>query len=149
MPGTPGKPPGTPGKAPAAPGGRSQQAGGGLKPGSLASSCKMNSGNLNMTVAPGVKSSSTVYRKFVFHIGQFCKDKNVDQSASCWPFLAEVARCNSNHFKSGASAGTIMETVALGRCPNAHDMAHCRTKHNLLSNTLMLELGAAPYFRPA
>ena len=107
----------------------------------------MNSGNLNMAVAPGMRSSSTADRKFVFHVIQFCKDKNVDQSASCWPYVAEVARCNSNHFRNGA--GMILETVALGRCPNTHDTTHCRAKHKLLSSALVLELGAAPYFRPA
>ena len=63
--------------------------------------------------------------------------------------MAEVARCNSNHFKRGAAAPALFDAVALARCPNAHDSAHCRTKHKLLSDALMLELGTAPYFRPA
>ena len=154
-PGTPGKPSGTPSKAPAAIGGGHAALDGGpkqassLKPGSLASSCKMNSGDLDMTVAPGVRSSSTTDRKFIIHVGQFCDDSNIDQNAVCWPFLAEVARCNSNHFKGIAGANTILDVVALARCPNAHDPTHCRTKHKLLSDALMLELGTAPYFRPA
>ena len=150
-----GNPSGTPGKAPAAIGGGhaalggGPQQAGGMKPGSLASSCKMNGGDLDMTVAPGVRSTSTTDRKFIIHVGQFCKDNNIDQNAVCWPFLAEVARCNSNHFKGIAGASTILDVVALARCPNAHDPTHCRTKHKLLSDALMLELGAAPYFRPA
>ena len=107
-----------------------------------------HSGDLDMAVAPGVRSSATTDRKFVFHVGQFCKDKDVDQNGVCWPYVAEVARCNSNYFKRVAGE-TCFEYVALGRCPYAHDSTHCRTKHNLLSDALMLELGAAPYFRPA
>ena len=150
MSGSPSSAPSKPSKAPATPGGRpTPNASGGLKPGSLAHSCKMVGSNLNMTVAPGVRSTHTTDRKFVCHVGQFCAAKNLDQNAVCWPFMAEVARCNSNHFNGVASAGTVMDTVALGRCPNAHDATHCRTKHKLLSNALMLELGAAPYFRPA
>ena len=109
----------------------------------------MNGGDLDMTVAPGVKSTYTTDRKFIIHVGQFCSDNNIDQNAVCWPFLAEVARCNSNHFKGIAGASTILDVVALARCPNAHDSTHCRTKHKLLSDALMLELGTAPYFRPA
>ena len=63
--------------------------------------------------------------------------------------MAEVARCNSNHFKGVAGAPTLFDAVALARCPNAHDSTHCRTEHKLLSGALMLELGTAPYFRPA
>ena len=154
-PGTPGTPSGTPGKAPAAVGGGYAAPGGGpkyagnLKPGSLAGSCKTNGGDLNMTVAPGVRSSSSTDRKFVIHVGQFCNDKKIDRNAICWPFMAEVARCNSNHFKRGAAAPALFDAVALARCPNAHDSTHCRTKHKLLSDALMLELGTAPYFRPA
>jgi hypothetical protein len=150
-----GNPPGTPGRAPAAtggshtaPGGGTQQ-GGGLKPGSLAGSCKMNSGDLNMTVAPGSSSTSTTDRKFIIHVDQFCKDNNIDQTAICWPFMAEVARCNGNHFKGNAGASTVRDLVALARCPNAHDPTHCRAKHRLLSNALMLELNTPTYFRSA
>ena len=152
-----GNPSGTPGKAPAAIGGGHAALGGGtqqtsgMKPGSLASSCKMtNSGDLNMTVAPGIHSSSTAtVRKFIIHVGQFCKDNNIDQNAVCWPFLAEVARSNGNHFNGSAGARPFLCVVALARCPNAHDPTHCRTKHKLLSDALMLELNTAPYFRPA
>ena len=109
----------------------------------------MNGGDLNMTVAPGVHSSSTTDRKFIIHVGQFCKDNNIDQNAICWPFLAEVARVNSNHFKGSAGARPILDVVALARCPNAHDPTHCRAKHRLLSDALMLELNTATYFRSA
>ena len=150
-----GNPPGTPGRVPAAIsgshaalGGGTQQAGG-LKPGSLASSCKMNGGDLNMTVAPGAHSSSTTDRKFIIHVGQFCKDNNIDQNAVCWPFLAEVARVNGNHFKGSAGARPVLDIVALARCPNAHDPTHCRAKHRLLSDALMLELNTPTYFRSA
>ena len=148
-----GNPPGTPGRAPAAiggghaaPGGGPQQAGG-MKPGSLASSCKMNGGDLNMTVAPGVHSSSTTDREFIIHVGQFCEDNDIDQDAICWPFMAEVARVNRNHFKGGTGARRILDDVAIARCPHARDPAHWRTKHMLLSNTLMLELNTPTYFR--
>jgi len=120
-----------------------------MKPGSLAGSCKMNGGDLNMTVAPGAHSSSTTDRKFIIHVGQFCKDNNIDQTATCWPYMAEVARCNGFHFKGSAGASTIFDIVALARCPNAHDPTHCRAKHRLLSNALMLELNTATYFRSA
>ena len=63
--------------------------------------------------------------------------------------MAEVARCNGNHFKRGAAAPALFDAVAIARCPNARDPAHWRTKHALLSDALMLELGTAPYFRPA
>ena len=148
-----GNPPGTPGRVPAAIGGNhaalggdTQQAGG-MKPGSLAGSCKMNGGDLNMTVAPGVHSSSTTDRKFIIHVGQFCEDNDIDQDAICWPFMAEVARVNSNHFKGGAGARRILDAVAIARCPHARDPAHWRTKHMLLSDTLMLELNTPTYFR--
>ena len=148
-----GNPPGTPGRVPtaiggnhAALGGDTQQAGR-MKPGSLAGSCKMNGGDLNMTVAPGAHSSSTTDRKFIIHVGQFCEDNDIDQDATCWPYMAEVARCNSNHFKGGAGARRMLDAVAIARCPHARDPAHWRTKHMLLSDTLMLELNTPTYFR--
>ena len=110
----------------------------------------MSGGDLNMTVAPGVRSSSTnPDRKYVFHVGQFCNDKNIDRNGSCWPFMAEMARCNGSHFKRGADAPALFDAVAIARCPHARDPAHWRTKHVLLSDTLMLEFGTIPYFRPA
>ena len=144
--------------APAPPGSANKRrrgagVGGGLRrmaPGSLAGSCNMSGGDLNMTVAPGVKSSSTTPdRKYVFHVDQFCNDKNIDRNSSCWPYMAEMARCNGSHFKRGADAPALFDAVAIARCPNARDPAHWSTKHVLLSDTLMLEFGTTPYFRPA
>ena len=123
-----------------------QQAGR-MKPGSLAGSCTMNGGDLNMTVAPGAHSSSTTDRKFVIHVGQFCEDNDIDQDATCWPYMAEVARCNSNYFKGGAGARRMLDAVAIARCPHARDPTHWRTKHMLLSDTLMLALNTPTYFR--
>ena len=126
------------------------QTGGGPKPGSLASSCKFNANgsDMNMTVAPGNNSKHSADRKFIFHVRQFCKDKNLDQAASCWPFMGEVARCNGAFLQGTATAQTaIYDNIAMSRCPNAHDAVHCRTKHKLLNTALMAELGTAPYFR--
>ena len=121
-----------------------------VAPGSLAGSCNMSGDDLNMTVAPGVRSSSTnPDRQYVFHVGQFCNDNNISRNSSCWPFMAEMARCNGSHFKRGADAPALFDAVAIARCPHARDPAHWRTKHVLLSDTLMLELGTIPYFRPA
>ena len=105
---------------------------------------------MNMTVAPGKSSKTTIDRKFVCRVSKFSSDKNIDQAASsAWPFMAELARCNGDHFKGATNARPVMEHITMARCPNAHDAIHCYTKHKLLSNALMVELGAAPYFRQA
>ena len=122
------------------------------KPGQLSGSCKMsaNDAGMIMAVAPGRHSKVAVDRKFVCRVSKYCSDdKGVDQAGTCWPFMAELARCNGDHFKGTTGARPVVEFVAIARCPNAHGAVHCRTKHNILSGALMAELGAAPYFRQA
>lgn len=72
------------------------------KPGQLSGSCKMsaNDAGMIMAVAPGRHSKAAVDRKFVCRVSKYCSDdKGVDQAGTCWPFMAELARCNGDHLR--------------------------------------------------
>ena len=86
---------------------------------------------------------------YVCHAAQFCEDNSVPQEHYCWPYILEIARCNTRCFDGRRPAPQLKDFVTLAHYPDGHVAGHCHAQHVHLADALMAQLASEPHLEEA